>query len=272
MKHNHNNTAKTSRRGAGASTVKGSASGSKEAIQKGNKSSATVKVAASGSKASQKGNKTAVSVKGAAIGSKADVEKGTKTAASGSKADVEKGKNCASTLNGSASGSKEATEKGKKSSATVNVVASGSKASQKGNKIAARVKGAAISSKAPKKVPRLLQVVQSTHLVNEDLEQIHPGDLEEMDLKWQMAMLTMRARRILKHTRRKLNLNGNDSVAFDKTKVECYNCHKRGHFARECRAPRGQNNRSRDVIRRIVSVETLNSSSLVSCDRLGGYD
>nr|GEX88326.1 hypothetical protein [Tanacetum cinerariifolium] len=71
MKHNHNNTAKTSRRGAGASTVKGSASGSKEATQKGNKSSATVKVAASGSKASQKGNKTAASVKGAAIGSKA---------------------------------------------------------------------------------------------------------------------------------------------------------------------------------------------------------
>nr|GEV97558.1 putative ribonuclease H-like domain-containing protein [Tanacetum cinerariifolium] len=71
MKHNHNNTAKTSRRGAGASTVKGSASGSKEATQKGNKSSATVKFAASGSKASQKGNKTASSVKGAAIGLKA---------------------------------------------------------------------------------------------------------------------------------------------------------------------------------------------------------
>nr|GEZ66784.1 ribonuclease H-like domain-containing protein [Tanacetum cinerariifolium] len=44
-------------------------------------------------------------------------------------------------------------------------------------------------------------------LVNEDLEQIHPYDLEEMDLKWQMAMLTMRARRFLKNTGRKLNLN-----------------------------------------------------------------
>nr|GEW55953.1 ribonuclease H-like domain-containing protein [Tanacetum cinerariifolium] len=40
----------------------------------------------------------------------------------------------------------------------------------------------------------------SPQLVNEDLEQIHPDDLEEIDLKWQMAMLTMRARRFLKNT------------------------------------------------------------------------
>nr|GEY84777.1 ribonuclease H-like domain-containing protein [Tanacetum cinerariifolium] len=98
----------------------------------------------------------------------------------------------------------------------------------------------------------------STHLVNEDLKQIHPDDLEEIDLKWKMAMLTMRARRFLKNTRRKLNLNGNDPVAFDKTKVECYNCHKRCHFARECRASRGQDNRSRDVIRKTAEEGPTN--------------
>nr|GEV44169.1 reverse transcriptase domain-containing protein [Tanacetum cinerariifolium] len=76
----------------------------------------------------------------------------------------------------------------------------------------------------------------STHLVNEDLEQIHLDDLKEMDLKWQIAMLTMRARRFLKNTGRKLNLNRNDSVSFDKTKVECYNCYKRDHFSKEYRA------------------------------------
>nr|GEW92169.1 hypothetical protein [Tanacetum cinerariifolium] len=59
----------------------------------------------------------------------------------------------------------------------------------------------------------------STHLVNE-YQQIHPDDLEEMDLKWKMAMLTMRARRFLKNTGRKLNLNKNDPVAFDQTKAE----------------------------------------------------
>ncbi|GJT03885.1 hypothetical protein Tco_0838347 [Tanacetum coccineum] len=40
----------------------------------------------------------------------------------------------------------------------------------------------------------------SLQLDNEDLQQIHPDDLEEMDLRWQMAMLTMRARRFLKNT------------------------------------------------------------------------
>nr|GEX91739.1 hypothetical protein [Tanacetum cinerariifolium] len=58
----------------------------------------------------------------------------------------------------------------------------------------------------------------STQLVNKDLEQIHLDDLKEMNLKWQMTMLTMRARRFFKNTGRKLNLNGNDSVAFAKPK------------------------------------------------------
>ncbi|GKG22502.1 hypothetical protein Tco_0387805 [Tanacetum coccineum] len=31
----------------------------------------------------------------------------------------------------------------------------------------------------------------SPQLVHEDLQQIHPDDMEEMDLRWQMAMLTM---------------------------------------------------------------------------------
>ncbi|GJU74654.1 hypothetical protein Tco_1266059 [Tanacetum coccineum] len=67
-------------------------------------------------------------------------------------------------------------------------------------------------------------------LDNEDLQQINPDDLEEMDLRWQMVMLIMRARRFLKNTGRKLTVNGNETIGFDKSKVECYNCHKRGHI------------------------------------------
>ncbi|GJU04651.1 hypothetical protein Tco_1121081 [Tanacetum coccineum] len=54
---------------------------------------------------------------------------------------------------------------------------------------------------------------------HEDLEQLHPDDLEEMDLQWEMAMLTIRARRFIKRTGRKLDING-QRVGFDKSKLK----------------------------------------------------
>nr|GEY49388.1 hypothetical protein [Tanacetum cinerariifolium] len=105
---------------------------------------------------------------------------------------------------------------------------------------------------------------------NEDLEQIDMDDLEEMYLKWQVAMLTMRVKRFIKKTGRNLNFNGKETIGFDKTKVECYNYHRRGHFARECRASRSQGNMNGDNTRRVVLVETP-ANTLVVTDGMG-YD
>nr|GEY28793.1 hypothetical protein [Tanacetum cinerariifolium] len=80
----------------------------------------------------------------------------------------------------------------------------------------------------------------SSQLENNDLKQIDADDLKEMDLKWQMAMLTMRARR-------------------------------RGHFAREYMSPK--DTRNKEVQRRNIPVETSTSNALVSqCDGVESYD
>ncbi|GKA22554.1 ribonuclease H-like domain-containing protein, partial [Tanacetum coccineum] len=57
-----------------------------------------------------------------------------------------------------------------------------------------------------------------SNVLHQDLEQIHEDDLEAMDLKWQLSLLS----------------------------AECYNYHKLGHFSRECRAPRSKEDQFRN--------------------------
>ncbi|GJS44303.1 hypothetical protein Tco_0569346 [Tanacetum coccineum] len=93
---------------------------------------------------------------------------------------------------------------------------------------------------------------ENTSSTNEAINTAHEidiGDLEEIDLKWQVAMLTMRVKRFLKKTGRNLNFNGKEIVGFDKKK----------------------GNRSGDVPRRIVPVKTP-ANALVVQDGIGGYD
>nr|GFA74574.1 ribonuclease H-like domain-containing protein [Tanacetum cinerariifolium] len=76
-------------------------------------------------------------------------------------------------------------------------------------------------------LPDKYQLEFNTHKIDAD-------DLEEIDLKWQMAMLTVRDRRFHHRTGRNLGANGPTSLGFDMSKMECYNCHRKGHFARKC--------------------------------------
>nr|GEV95154.1 putative ribonuclease H-like domain-containing protein [Tanacetum cinerariifolium] len=89
-----------------------------------------------------------------------------------------------------------------------------------------------------------------------------------------MAMLTMRARKFLQKTGRNLGVNGPTSMGFDMAKVECYNYHRKGHFARECRSPKDSRRTAvAEPQRRNISVETSTSKALVShCNGTGSYD
>ncbi|GJU13008.1 putative ribonuclease H-like domain-containing protein [Tanacetum coccineum] len=90
-----------------------------------------------------------------------------------------------------------------------------------------------------------------SQLVHEDLEQIHEVNLEEMDLKWQLALLSMRARRYYQRTGKKITINGSDTAGYDK--------------------PRNHDNRnwSQERSRRTMNVEEIAPKAMVAIDGAG---
>ncbi|GJZ87441.1 putative reverse transcriptase domain-containing protein [Tanacetum coccineum] len=81
------------------------------------------------------------------------------------------------------------------------------------------------------------------------------------------AMIYLLSKIFLKNTGRKLDMNNIEKIGYDKSKVEYFNCYKKGHFAKECRVPRNQDSRNKEPTRRTVLVEKTTSNTLVSqCD------
>nr|GEV87588.1 hypothetical protein [Tanacetum cinerariifolium] len=109
----------------------------------------------------------------------------------------------------------------------------------------------------------------STQIKYEDITQIDEDDIEEMDIKWNMALLSMRADRFWKKTGKKITIQGTDVAGFDKSKVECFNCHKMGYFARECRAPRSQDRGRRESYKQGSNEEEPTPKALMAIDGIG---
>ncbi|GKE27632.1 hypothetical protein Tco_1443016, partial [Tanacetum coccineum] len=110
-----------------------------------------------------------------------------------------------------------------------------------------------------------------SQVIHEDLEQIYEDDLEEMDLKWQLTLLSMKARKFYQRTGKKIINNGSDTTGYDNTKVECFNYHKMRQFARECKNHRSQENRNinQDSSNRTVNVEESSSKATLAIDGAG---
>nr|GEV12527.1 hypothetical protein [Tanacetum cinerariifolium] len=109
----------------------------------------------------------------------------------------------------------------------------------------------------------------STQIKYEDIAYIDKDDIEEIDIKWNIALLSMRADRFWKKTGKNITIQGTDVAGFDKSKVECFNCHKMGHFTRECRVPRSQDRGRRESYKQGSKEEEPARKALMAIDGIG---
>ncbi|XP_035835942.1 uncharacterized protein LOC118484130 [Helianthus annuus] len=88
--------------------------------------------------------------------------------------------------------------------------------------------------------------------------QVDPDDMEEMDLKWQMAMITLRLKKFQDKTGKRLGLG---KAGFDKSKLRCYNCKNLGHFKRDCPMLKEGNSEATPAAKQITAEENKSNAS-----------
>nr|GEY54124.1 ribonuclease H-like domain-containing protein [Tanacetum cinerariifolium] len=130
----------------------------------------------------------------------------------------------------------------------------------------------------------------------EDINQINEDDMEEMDIKWNMALLSMRADKFWKKTGKKISIQGSDVAGAprnqDRGRRDNYRqgskaeeqapkalmtidgvgwdwSYMMGHFARECRAPRNQDRGRRDNYIQGSKAEEQAPKALMTIDGVG---
>ncbi|KAL8228485.1 hypothetical protein R6Q57_016069 [Mikania cordata] len=109
--------------------------------------------------------------------------------------------------------------------------------------------------------------LNQTSMVSAELDQIHPEDVEEMDVTWQMAMAVFRAKNVIRKTGKNKWTDKNKRIGFNKDEIRCFNFHEKENFSRECKKPKMEKTGDSTVA---SSYASENGKALVAQES-GGY-